>query len=96
MTTTTDRRRERATSAELTERVIRARAGDRAAFDLLAVGVVDGLYRIARLVLRDTDVAEDAVQEALVRCWRDLPSLREPARFEAWLRRLLMRAITDE
>jgi RNA polymerase sigma-70 factor (ECF subfamily) len=96
MTTTTDRGRERATSAELTERVIRARAGDRAAFDLLAVGVVDGLYRIARLVLRDTDVAEDAVQEALVRCWRDLPSLREPARFEAWLRRLLMRAITDE
>lgn len=96
MTTTTDRGREGATRAELTERVIRARAGDRAAFDLLAVAVVDGLYRIARLVLRDTDMAEDAVQETLVRCWRDLPSLRDPARFEAWLRRLLMRAITDE
>ena len=83
-------------SADRTERVIRARAGDRAAFDLLAAGVVDDLYRIARLVLRDTDVAEDAVQEALVRCWRDLPSLRDPDRFDAWLRRLLMRAITDE
>src|SRR5690349_8311391 len=83
-------------SADLTEHVLRARAGDRAAFDLLAAGVVDGLYRIARLVLRDTDVAEDAVQETLVRCWRDLPALRDPARFDAWLRRLLMRAITDE
>jgi len=60
MSTTTDRGQEGATSADLTERVTRARAGDRAAFDLLAVGAVDGLYRIARLVLRDTDVAEDA------------------------------------
>jgi RNA polymerase sigma-70 factor (ECF subfamily) len=88
--------REGAMSAGLTERVRRARAGDRVAFDLVAAEVVDGLYRIARLVLRDADIAEDAVQEALVRCWRDLPALRDPARFEAWLRRLLMRAITDE
>jgi RNA polymerase sigma-70 factor (ECF subfamily) len=96
MTTTTDAGREGATSADLTQREIRARAGDRAAFDLLAVGVVDGLYRIARLVLRDADMAEDAVQETLVRCWRDLPALRDPVRFEPWLRRVLLRAITDE
>jgi hypothetical protein len=49
-------------------RVVRARAGDRAAFDLLAASVVDRLFAIARLVLRDTDLAEDAVQETLVRC----------------------------
>jgi RNA polymerase sigma-70 factor (ECF subfamily) len=78
------------------ERVRRARAGDRDAFDLLAAEAVDGLYRIARLILRDADTAEDAVQETLVRCWRDLPALRDPAKFDAWLRRLLMRAITDE
>jgi RNA polymerase sigma-70 factor, ECF subfamily len=77
-------------------RIRRASDGDRQAFDLLAAGVVDGLYRVARLVLRDTDMAEDAVQETLVRCWRDLPALRDPARFDAWLRRLLMHAITDE
>lgn len=77
-------------------RVTRARAGDREAFNLLAAEVVDGLYRIARLTLRDADTAEDAVQETLVRCWRDLPALRDPAKFDAWLRRLLMRAITDE
>jgi RNA polymerase sigma-70 factor (ECF subfamily) len=77
-------------------RVVRARAGDRAAFDLLAASVVDRLFAIARLVLRDTDRAEDAVQETLVRCWRDLPALRDPAKFDSWLRRLLMNAIHDE
>lgn len=76
--------------------VLRARAGDRDAFDRLAMRAVDRLYRVARLILRDTERAEDAVQEALVRCWRDLPSLRDPTTFDAWLHRVLMRAITDE
>lgn len=76
--------------------VARARDGDRDAFDRIAMQVVDRLYRIARLVLRDTERAEDAAQEALVRCWRDLPSLRDTSRFDAWLHRLLMRAINDE
>jgi len=78
------------------ELVIRAREGDRDAFDILLTTIIDHLYRIARLILRDVDSAEDAVQEALVRCWRDLPSLRDPDRFDAWLNRLLMRSVTDE
>jgi RNA polymerase sigma-70 factor, ECF subfamily len=76
--------------------VERARHGDREAFNLLAASVVDRLYGIARLILRDADRAEDATQEALVRCWRDLPTLRDPDRFEAWLNRLLMHAVHDE
>jgi RNA polymerase sigma-70 factor, ECF subfamily len=76
--------------------VRRARDGDRDAYDILLTEVIDHLYRIARLILRDFDSAEDAVQEALVRCWRDLPSLRDPDRFDAWLNRLLMHAIADE
>ena len=83
-------------SAEQAALVARARTGEREAFNLLVLGVVDRLYAVARLVLRDADRAEDAVQETLVRCWRDLPSLREVSSFDAWLRRLLMRAITDE
>jgi RNA polymerase sigma-70 factor (ECF subfamily) len=78
------------------ELVQQAREGDRDAFDLLMTAAVDHLYRIARLILRDTDRAEDAVQEALVRCWRDLPALRDPDRFDAWLNRLLMHCISDE
>ena len=78
------------------ELVQRARGGDRDAFDVLMSSWLDRLYRIAYLVLRDTDSAQDAVQEALVHCWRGLPGLRDPERFDAWLRRLVMHAITDE
>ena len=78
------------------ELVRSARDGDRDAYDILVTQVIDHLYRIARLILRDIDSAEDAVQEALVRCWRDLPRLRDPDRFDPWLNRILMHAITDE
>lgn len=73
----------------------RARAGDRDAFDRVTMQVVDRLYRVARLILRDAERAEDAVQDALLRCWRDLPSLREIASFEAWLHRLLLRSVQE-
>jgi RNA polymerase sigma-70 factor (ECF subfamily) len=76
--------------------VERARDGDRDAFASIAAESIDRLFATARAVLRDADRAQDATQEALVRCWRDLPTLRDPDRFEAWLRRLLMHAITDE
>ena len=59
--------------------------GDRDAYDVLVTESVDAMYRVARLVLRDYDRASDAVQEALVRCWRDLPQLRDSERFDAWL-----------
>jgi RNA polymerase sigma-70 factor, ECF subfamily len=78
------------------ELVEQARAGDRQAFDVLAATLVDRLYAVARLILHDADAAEDAAQEALVRCWRDLPALRDPTRFDAWLNRLLIRAVHDE
>jgi RNA polymerase sigma-70 factor (ECF subfamily) len=78
------------------ELVRRARDGDRDAYDVLVTASVDAMYRVARLILRDYDSASDAVQEALVRCWRDLPRLRDPDRFDAWLNRILVRAITDE
>jgi len=79
-----------------TELVRRARDGDRDAYDLLVTQSVDAMYRVARLILRDYDRASDAVQEALVRCWRDLPQLRDPERFDAWLNRILLRAVTEE
>jgi RNA polymerase sigma-70 factor (ECF subfamily) len=47
-------------------------------------------------MLRDTDRAMDAVQNALVHAWRDLPTLRDPDAFDAWLNRLLVRASIDE
>ena len=72
--------------------VIRARGGDRDAFSQLAAQTIGRQTAVARMVLRDEHAAQDAVQEAFIEAWRALPGLREPDRFEAWLRRLLMRA----
>src|SRR4051812_38512354 len=76
--------------------VEQAMAGDRDAFTELARGSISKLYAIARLILRDTERAEDAVQETLVAAWRQLSSLRDPDRFDAWVRRLLVRACYRE
>jgi RNA polymerase sigma-70 factor (ECF subfamily) len=73
-----------------------AAAGDRDAFAAIAAPRLDRLFATATLILRDRSRAEDAVQEALVRAWRDLPSLRDPQRLDAWLRRLLVNACYDE
>jgi RNA polymerase sigma-70 factor (ECF subfamily) len=78
------------------ELVERARRGDREAFGELAAGEISRLMTIARLVLRDADLADDAVQEALVRCWRQLPKLRDIESFDGWLYRILMRTVADE
>lgn len=77
------------------ELVDRARHGDREAFAVLAGNAVDRLHATARLILRDTELAQDATQDALVRAWRDLPSLRDVERFDAWLYRLVVRSCTD-
>ena len=76
--------------------VARARAGDEDAFASLARAGGDRLLAIAFRILRDLGPAEDAVQQALVTAWRELPGLRNPERFEAWLTRLLVHACYDE
>jgi len=75
--------------------VVAARNGDHDAFEALATMASPRLYSIARLILRDAQLAEDAVQEALVNAWRRLPSLRDPDRFDAWAYRLLVNACAD-
>ena len=76
--------------------VIRASNGDREAFSQLAAASFDQLFRTARLILRDDDLAADAVQDALLSAWVHIRAVREPDRFEAWLRRLLVHACYRE
>jgi RNA polymerase sigma-70 factor, ECF subfamily len=76
--------------------VERARRGDREAFAVLVHQVSDSLYSVAYRILRDTGLAEDALQNALVLAWRQLPRLRELDRFEAWIHRILVHACYDE
>ena len=59
----------------------RAQHGDEGAFMSLAVAMGDRLHAVAHRILRDTDLAEDATQQALLAIWRDLPQLRDPGRF---------------
>ena len=75
--------------------VIRAKGGDHDAFTSLVAVSIARLDAAARLILRDGELARDAVQDALVRAWRDLPGLREPDRFDAWLHRVTVHACLD-
>ena len=76
--------------------VERAMRGDREAFGVLVVHTSDRMYAIATRILRDADLAEDALQGALITAWRDLPTLRDPDRFEAWVRKLVVHACYAE
>jgi RNA polymerase sigma-70 factor (ECF subfamily) len=73
-----------------------AQQGDEDAFDALVQATGNRCIAIAHRILRDLYLAEDAVQAAYVTAWRDLPSLRDPDRFEPWLHRLLTRCCYAE
>lgn len=74
------------------ELVEAARRGDRDAFDALVRREVPGVYRTALAILGSAADAEDATQDAFVSAWRNLRSLREPARFDAWFGRIVVNA----
>ena len=71
------------------ELVDRAKQGDEEAFDTLARNVGDRCMAIAYRILRDAELAQDAVQLALIAAWRELRTLRDPDRFEPWLQHIL-------
>ncbi|HZM74067.1 MAG TPA: sigma-70 family RNA polymerase sigma factor [Candidatus Polarisedimenticolia bacterium] len=76
--------------------VEQAQRGDQEAFAILARSRGDVLFGMARRILRDVDLAEDAVQQTLVIAWRELPRLRDPDRFDGWLKRTLVNACYAE
>ena len=70
--------------------VERARAGDSRAFETL---IEERYWRLSRLALSVTASeadARDALQDGCLRAWRDLPGLRDPSRFDAWLWRIVL------
>ena len=79
-----------------TDLVIRAQRGDKGAYALVATQIASRFLAVARRILRDLDLAEDATQQALLTIWLELPKLRDPARFDAWSYRLLVRACYAE
>jgi RNA polymerase sigma-70 factor (ECF subfamily) len=73
-----------------------AQGGDGSAFGTLVAGSIDRCYAVAYRILRDIELAHDAVQTALIGAWMDLPSLRDAGHFEAWLIRLVVHACYSE
>jgi RNA polymerase sigma-70 factor (ECF subfamily) len=78
------------------ELVRSAQAGDRGAFEAIGREIIDRFHALAYSILSDAQQARDATQGALLTIWRDLPKLRDPARFEAWSYRILVRACYTE
>lgn len=76
--------------------VERARQGDDVAFAELVDADGDRCFAIAYRILRDVEAAQDAVQQAFVLAWRELPRLRDAERYDAWLHRLLVNACYEE
>ena len=70
--------------------VARAAAGDHDAFDRIAGARISGALRTAMAILRVEEDARDAVQDAFVSAWQELPRLREPDQFDAWFGRILV------
>ena len=64
--------------------------GESAAFAELVRRHQDAQYRFAVRMLGDRDDADDALQSAFVRAYRGLSDCREPERFGAWLRRIVL------
>lgn len=75
--------------------MIRARSGDRDAFELLVRANYDRLYAVARRMTADAADAEDATQDGFLRAWRDIPRLSDPDRYDAWQLRLTVHACYD-
>jgi len=74
----------------------RAKRGDKDAFTTLVLQAGDRLYSVAYRILRDATRAEDAVQQTFLIAWRELPTLRDDGRLDAWLYRLLVNACYAE
>ncbi len=72
--------------------VDRAAEGDADAFDALIRPRLDRLFRMAVAITRNEPDARDAVQDACVSAWRELPRLRDRSRFDAWLSQILVNA----
>src|SRR3954452_23120759 len=80
-----DSQRELMADEEIVERVV---AGDVALFELILRRYNQRLFRIARSILGDEAEAEDVVQEAYVRAFKNLRQYQARARFATWLTKI--------
>lgn len=73
----------------ITQQVIEAQGGSRAAFGALYESLAGDLYRMALYTLGSRQDAEDAVADTFVEAWKGIKNLREPEAFRGWIFRIL-------
>ena len=74
----------------------RCQDGDKEAFRMLVEQHKRVLFGTAYLMVRDRGLAEDALQEALVKVWKHLPSLRLHDSLKAWLLRIVVNEVKQQ
>ena len=72
------------------ELLLRARGGDREAFELIVLAKGEPMFRTALAILGSEADARDATQETFISAWTRFAGLRDPDRFDAWLGRILI------
>ncbi len=72
------------------ELLVRARAGDREAFESIVLAKGEPLFRTALAIVGNEADARDATQETFISAWRGFAGLRDLDRFDAWLGRILI------
>jgi RNA polymerase sigma-70 factor, ECF subfamily len=76
--------------------VLRAQRGEESALGALVQRFGNTMHATAHHILRDPDLAADAVQQAMIDIWRKLPQLRDPEAFTGWAYRIVVRAALAE
>lgn len=69
----------------------REQVSRKARFNALVAGHLDSLYRYAYWIAKDRTVADDLVQETMLRAWRSIDKLEEPKAVKGWLNTILRR-----
>ena len=75
--------------------LVRARAGDEAAFDRLYEQHVGRVYALCLRLAGSAVEAESLTQDVFVSAWRGLPSFRGESALGSWLHRLAINAVLD-
>jgi len=70
-------------------------AASAAIFEALAERHIYGSYKLAIAILANPQAAQDAVHDAFVKAWERWSSLRDPTRFDAWFRRIVVNTCRD-
>ncbi len=78
---------------QVSEFVRDVQSGNKEAWESLLRNVYPSALSQAKMLLRDQDLAEDALQNALIKVFKFLPTLETPEAFKAWFRRVLMNEV---